>query len=454
MNKEGKGNDNVERFSCYDIFRRSLSFSPYLRPSVDVMVKNSRKNSHFVLHRSMTVKFSWRPFSEKLDFIKKVLKKEKVTDQDELLTVLTRPDDAGNTPLHIAAFNDDHECCAFFIKWGAKVNVTNHAQQTPLFLAVAGQAYNTVKLLLSRGADPSLKAFMDPSNDRNAMWNCFHFILFSKSFHKPDILLLRLLYRYCPSIIATSLVVHRSEETDLEWTMYPCGIQMDHEDVSDELAQMHRRYCHTSEMEHASCNYCKVARPDLWRCSYCMSTFYCSTECQSADRKHLTSCRKVKHNHELVFGHTDSLLAEDIDEDIDCDLHRAYGFEPFPLVYVENHLHFFIYGKVRLTSIPKRVQTLLDSWPGGLERAPCLAMPLWGRLSEVNYGLLRLDLFARNLHLNFVSRNDMEEALKDETLDEKFKRRVEVHALNKAIKCKSENKITRLKASYRRHKFF
>lgn len=62
----------------------------------------------------------------------------------------------GETILFKTVRTNDYEGCAFLIKNGAKVNVTNNAQETPLMLAFlqGNKALDIISLLLDEDADP------------------------------------------------------------------------------------------------------------------------------------------------------------------------------------------------------------------------------------------------------------------------------------------------------------
>lgn len=64
------------------------------------------------------------------------------------------PDNAGNTPLQIAALNGETEIVEFLLKAGCKVDTQNIDKDTPLIDAVENGHVDVVKLLLEAGANP------------------------------------------------------------------------------------------------------------------------------------------------------------------------------------------------------------------------------------------------------------------------------------------------------------
>ena len=66
-------------------------------------------------------------------------------------------DDAGNTPLHLAASTDMNELAEVFLDYGARVNARNFSGATPLHLAAWFNSLETADLLLKRGAQVDSK---------------------------------------------------------------------------------------------------------------------------------------------------------------------------------------------------------------------------------------------------------------------------------------------------------
>ena len=66
---------------------------------------------------------------------------------------LERPDVIdGNTPMVAAAANGNADVCTVLASWGAQVNVTNHAGESALCVAVRSADEQTVQILLDNGA--------------------------------------------------------------------------------------------------------------------------------------------------------------------------------------------------------------------------------------------------------------------------------------------------------------
>ena len=66
-------------------------------------------------------------------------------------------DEDGNTPLHIAAKEDDREAATLLLEKGAAVNAKGEYGRTPLHFAAFGNAVETATLLLERGAAVNAK---------------------------------------------------------------------------------------------------------------------------------------------------------------------------------------------------------------------------------------------------------------------------------------------------------
>ncbi|HLK61388.1 MAG TPA: ankyrin repeat domain-containing protein [Chthonomonadaceae bacterium] len=66
-------------------------------------------------------------------------------------------DEAGTTPLMLAAWFNAVESMKLLIGNGADVNVTDKNGYTPLMMAASNGSVEATKLLLSRGADPKVK---------------------------------------------------------------------------------------------------------------------------------------------------------------------------------------------------------------------------------------------------------------------------------------------------------
>lgn len=69
---------------------------------------------------------------------------------------LNTEDNAGNTPLQIAALEGFEEIVEFLSSKGAEVNIRNVDKDTPLLDAVENGHVKVVKLLLKYDADPRL----------------------------------------------------------------------------------------------------------------------------------------------------------------------------------------------------------------------------------------------------------------------------------------------------------
>jgi ankyrin repeat protein len=64
----------------------------------------------------------------------------------------------GNTPLHLAALFDDRtDIATLLLDHGANVNAQNNMRATPLAFALETKNEKMAKLLLNRGADPSIR---------------------------------------------------------------------------------------------------------------------------------------------------------------------------------------------------------------------------------------------------------------------------------------------------------
>jgi ankyrin repeat protein len=76
-------------------------------------------------------------------------------------------------PLHIAAYEADHEMCSTLIKYGANLDTTSKYGYTPLHMVVLasesggprGKFIDTIKALLNAGADPDIKT-QRPNDDQ------------------------------------------------------------------------------------------------------------------------------------------------------------------------------------------------------------------------------------------------------------------------------------------------
>jgi len=66
---------------------------------------------------------------------------------------LNLPDDAGQTPLHLAAIHCRTNLVALLLEKGAKVDALAKGNATPLHLAAQAGCMDAVKLLLAKGAD-------------------------------------------------------------------------------------------------------------------------------------------------------------------------------------------------------------------------------------------------------------------------------------------------------------
>ena len=64
-------------------------------------------------------------------------------------------DEAGNTPLHKAAWNGHAEAVEVLLKHGADPNARSTASRTPLDLAIQADSLPAVKALLDGGANPN-----------------------------------------------------------------------------------------------------------------------------------------------------------------------------------------------------------------------------------------------------------------------------------------------------------
>lgn len=73
-----------------------------------------------------------------------------IRDFPKLTTVA---DDAGDTPLHIAAYKGQAAITKLLLENGAKVNVADNQGLTPLHLAAAADSPDVAKLLIARGAN-------------------------------------------------------------------------------------------------------------------------------------------------------------------------------------------------------------------------------------------------------------------------------------------------------------
>ncbi len=63
----------------------------------------------------------------------------------------------GDTPLHIAALNNDYDSAASLITKGANVNVKDEHKQTPLHIAALHNALEMAAPLIDKGADVNAK---------------------------------------------------------------------------------------------------------------------------------------------------------------------------------------------------------------------------------------------------------------------------------------------------------
>ena len=77
----------------------------------------------------------------------------------ERVSFVSRNDECGRKPLHVATMNGRTECVEAILKTGADPNETVD-NWAPLFYAIAGgraEAVDCMKVLLSGGADPNIK---------------------------------------------------------------------------------------------------------------------------------------------------------------------------------------------------------------------------------------------------------------------------------------------------------
>ena len=70
---------------------------------------------------------------------------------------LNLPDDAGRTPLHLAATHCQTNVVALLLDKGAKINVKASGGATPLHLAAQEGCADVVKLLLDKGAKVNVR---------------------------------------------------------------------------------------------------------------------------------------------------------------------------------------------------------------------------------------------------------------------------------------------------------
>lgn len=87
--------------------------------------------------------------------------------------------------IHVAAFFDMHEVVEQYLESGFDVNHRSFHQQTPLYAAVQGCSYTTMKLLLARGADVDATDCWDDTPLRasvgNFRWRLLHPVPYTSS---------------------------------------------------------------------------------------------------------------------------------------------------------------------------------------------------------------------------------------------------------------------------------
>ncbi len=71
-------------------------------------------------------------------------------------TLLNRPNNAGTTPLHLAADQGNIQIATLLLNAGAAVNLQNNEGQTPLHLAIIKDSLEMANLLLTHGADTNI----------------------------------------------------------------------------------------------------------------------------------------------------------------------------------------------------------------------------------------------------------------------------------------------------------